>query len=156
MSGSWPVRRLLCCVALIALLASVEASSSSATAESAPFARPATVAPDSGRSANMQPSQLATTDSTPPTQSAALDALSVSLCAVFHVGVVAKTPSHPLYGVGDADCYAIDGVAAANISLRAGGTYAFQAMQLASDYAMYTHSPTRPPHTAYCFCAACG
>ena len=64
--------------------------------------------------------------------------MSLSVClSVFHVGLVAKLPSHPLYGVGDPYCYSIDGVAGGNVSVVAGGSYAFQAMNLALDYAMY-------------------
>ena len=59
------------------------------------------------------------------------------LLAVFHVGLVVKPPGHPLYGVGDPDCFSIDGMTGGNISVVAGSSYGFQAMGLPTDYSIY-------------------
>ena len=50
---------------------------------------------------------------------------------------MAKTPSHPLYGIGDPSCFSVDGVAGSNISVYVGRSYGFQAMNLPTDYSLY-------------------
>lgn len=56
--------------------------------------------------------------------------------SVFHVGVVAKSSSSPLFGVGDPFTFAVDGQYVDNITVIMGHSYALQGEQLAPEYAM--------------------